>query len=182
MHYHHFFSQQVSQGDDAGLIIKCSLDLITIAVPPALHAALTVGIVFTQNNIKPCTITIYFFSQQVSRGDDAGLVIKRSLDLITIAVPPALPAALTVGIVFAQSRMKRSGIYCISPRSINICGSINAVCFDKVRIVISRLGFECVNIGIMCGSRGGNRESGPILKNYKNIGFLSNSGPDPLQK
>ena len=27
--------------------------------------------------------------------------------------------------------MKHSGIYCISPRSINICGSINAVCFDK---------------------------------------------------
>ncbi|XP_052213328.1 polyamine-transporting ATPase 13A3-like isoform X2 [Dreissena polymorpha] len=58
-------------------------------------------------------------------------IIKRSLDVITIAVPPALPAALTVGIVFAQARMKKREIYCISPRSINICGSINAVCFDK---------------------------------------------------
>ena len=33
----------------------------------------------------------------------------------------------------------------------------------------------------MCGSRGGGgRGSGPPSKNSKNIGFLSNSGPDPL--
>ena len=69
---------------------------------------------------------------QVQRGNDAGEIIKRALDVITIVVPPALPAALTVGIVFAQSRLKKSGIYCISPHSINLCGSINAVCFDKV--------------------------------------------------
>jgi len=70
---------------------------------------------------------------QVKMGHPVGEIIKRALDVITIAVPPALPAALTVGIVFAQARMKRQQIYCISPRSINICGSINAVCFDKVR-------------------------------------------------
>ena len=28
---------------------------------------------------------------------------------------------------------------------------------------------------------GGGRESGPHLKNHKNIGFLSNTGPDPLK-
>ena len=28
---------------------------------------------------------------------------------------------------------------------------------------------------------GGGRGSGPPLKNHKNIGFLSNSGPDPLK-
>ncbi|KAL5013798.1 hypothetical protein ScPMuIL_008068 [Solemya velum] len=67
----------------------------------------------------------------IERGDDAGDIVKRSLDLITIAVPPALPAALTVGIVFAQTRLKHNLIYCISPRSINVSGSINVVCFDK---------------------------------------------------
>ena len=71
---------------------------------------------------------------QIKRGEDAGDIIKRSLDLITIAVPPALPAALTVGIVFAQNRLRHSRIYCISPRSINVCGSLNTVCFDKVTI------------------------------------------------
>ena len=69
-------------------------------------------------------------------------MILRCLDLVTITVPPALPAALTVGIVFAQQRLKRLTIYCISPKAINVCGSINAVCFDKVSfkcIVLDRI-------------------------------------------
>ncbi|WAR15784.1 AT134-like protein, partial [Mya arenaria] len=75
--------------------------------------------------------TRYYGNQKIKLGHPVEQIIKRSLDVITIAVPPALPAALTVGIVFAQSRMKKQKIFCISPRSINICGSINAVCFDK---------------------------------------------------
>ncbi|XP_052821050.1 polyamine-transporting ATPase 13A3-like isoform X2 [Mya arenaria] len=74
---------------------------------------------------------IYTVVLKIKLGHPVEQIIKRSLDVITIAVPPALPAALTVGIVFAQSRMKKQKIFCISPRSINICGSINAVCFDK---------------------------------------------------
>uniref|UniRef100_A0A2C9K9B0 Cation-transporting P-type ATPase N-terminal domain-containing protein n=1 Tax=Biomphalaria glabrata TaxID=6526 RepID=A0A2C9K9B0_BIOGL len=58
-------------------------------------------------------------------------IILRALDLITIAIPPALPAALAVGIVFSQRRLKVKDVYCISPRGINVCGTINAVCFDK---------------------------------------------------
>jgi cation-transporting P-type ATPase 13A3/4/5 len=38
---------------------------------------------------------------------------------------------MTCGIVIAQSRLKKLGIFCISPRSINICGGINLFCFDK---------------------------------------------------
>ena len=36
----------------------------------------------------------------------------------------------------------------------------------------------------MCGSRGGGggRWTGPPMKNHRNIGFHSNSGPDPLKK
>ena len=35
----------------------------------------------------------------------------------------------------------------------------------------------------MCGSRGGDRGTEPPpLKNYKNIGFLSNTDPDTLKK
>ena len=33
----------------------------------------------------------------------------------------------------------------------------------------------------MGGSRGRDRGSGPPVKNHKNIGFLSNTGPDPLK-
>uniref|UniRef100_A0A8C6UM06 P-type ATPase A domain-containing protein n=1 Tax=Neogobius melanostomus TaxID=47308 RepID=A0A8C6UM06_9GOBI len=55
----------------------------------------------------------------------------KSLDIITITVPPALPAAMTAGIVYAQQRLKKAGIFCISPQRINMCGQLNVVCFDK---------------------------------------------------
>ncbi|XP_068137260.1 polyamine-transporting ATPase 13A3 isoform X2 [Hyperolius riggenbachi] len=61
----------------------------------------------------------------------ASTIIIESLDIITITVPPALPAAMTAGIVYAQRRLRKIGIFCISPQRINICGQLNLVCFDK---------------------------------------------------
>uniref|UniRef100_H3AWA2 Polyamine-transporting ATPase 13A3 n=1 Tax=Latimeria chalumnae TaxID=7897 RepID=H3AWA2_LATCH len=61
----------------------------------------------------------------------ASTIVIESLDIITITVPPALPAAMTAGIVYAQRRLKKMGIFCISPQRINICGQLNLVCFDK---------------------------------------------------
>ena len=57
--------------------------------------------------------------------------IIRGLDIVTIVVPPALPAAMTVGTVYAQSRLKKKSIYCISPPRINIGGKLKLICFDK---------------------------------------------------
>ncbi|XP_053546238.1 polyamine-transporting ATPase 13A2 isoform X2 [Bombina bombina] len=59
------------------------------------------------------------------------LIVIRALDLITIIVPPALPAAMTVGTIYAQNRLNKQGIFCISPPRINVCGKIKMVCFDK---------------------------------------------------
>ncbi|XP_038318756.1 probable cation-transporting ATPase 13A5 isoform X2 [Canis lupus familiaris] len=54
-----------------------------------------------------------------------------ALLILTITVPPVLPAALTTGIVYAQKRLKKKKIFCISQQRINMCGQINLVCFDK---------------------------------------------------
>nr|XP_060623235.1 probable cation-transporting ATPase 13A5 [Anolis sagrei ordinatus] len=54
-----------------------------------------------------------------------------ALLLLSTVVTPALPAALTTGIVYAQRRLKKRKIFCISPQRINVCGQINLVCFDK---------------------------------------------------
>ncbi|WKY03868.1 hypothetical protein Q1695_005098 [Nippostrongylus brasiliensis] len=72
------------------------------------------------------TIIIMFL-----RGSGLRRIIIRALDIITITVPPALPAAMSVGIINAQLRLKKKEIYCISPSTINTCGAINVVCFDK---------------------------------------------------
>ena len=59
------------------------------------------------------------------------LVIVRALDLITIVVPPALPATLSIGTNFALSRLKKKNIFCISPQRVNVGGKLDVICFDK---------------------------------------------------
>lgn len=64
-------------------------------------------------------------------GIDWGTVMVRALDLITIVVPPALPATMSIGTSFAMSRLRKRNIFCISPSRVNIGGKVNLVCFDK---------------------------------------------------
>uniref|UniRef100_A0A3B4ET50 Polyamine-transporting ATPase 13A3 n=1 Tax=Pundamilia nyererei TaxID=303518 RepID=A0A3B4ET50_9CICH len=74
---------------------------------------------------------IYTIVLSIMNKVPAKTIIIESLDIVTITVPPALPAAMTAGIVYAQRRLKRVGIFCISPQRINMCGQLNVVCFDK---------------------------------------------------
>ncbi|XP_062562628.1 polyamine-transporting ATPase 13A3 [Armigeres subalbatus] len=74
---------------------------------------------------------LYTVITKILRGVGVLKIVVESLDLITIAVPPALPAAMTVGRMYAQKRLQRKNIYCVSPRAINVSGSIDCVCFDK---------------------------------------------------
>ncbi|KIM94990.1 hypothetical protein OIDMADRAFT_171985 [Oidiodendron maius Zn] len=59
------------------------------------------------------------------------LIIVRALDLITIVVPPALPATLTIGTNFALARLRKKEIFCISPQRVNVGGKLDIICFDK---------------------------------------------------
>ncbi|ESO01370.1 hypothetical protein HELRODRAFT_112766 [Helobdella robusta] len=72
-----------------------------------------------------CILSLYQVSDKIFDR------IITSLDIITIAVPPALPAALTVGLLYAQSRLKNKGIFCTNPRSINLSANVDCCCFDK---------------------------------------------------
>ncbi|XP_061879454.1 polyamine-transporting ATPase 13A3-like [Entelurus aequoreus] len=74
---------------------------------------------------------IYSVVLHVTRGAAPEIVIFASLGIVTIAVTPILPVALTAGLLNAQRRMKRVGIFCTSPQRINISGQLNLICFDK---------------------------------------------------
>ena len=63
--------------------------------------------------------------------ETARAILFQVFDLITIVVPPALPAAMTLGIVLANQRLMPKNIFCISPRTINVAGAVNCTCFDK---------------------------------------------------
>ena len=55
----------------------------------------------------------------------------RILDLITITVPPALPACMAAGVTFALTRLRSEKIYCIDPNRVNVAGRIDVMVFDK---------------------------------------------------
>ncbi|CAG2111868.1 unnamed protein product, partial [Medioppia subpectinata] len=92
---------------------------------------------------------IYTFVIKIKRKDAVGDIFIKALDLITIeviiynnfifyksfasltAVPPELPAALTVANLFVDQRLRAQQIYCMSPKSINMSGCVDCICFDK---------------------------------------------------
>jgi cation transport ATPase len=67
----------------------------------------------------------------VSIGSEPTRIVVRFFDMITIAVPPALPACLTIATVFSIGRLRRIGIYVTGPHTITLAGQLDVVCFDK---------------------------------------------------
>jgi cation-transporting ATPase 13A3/4/5 len=74
---------------------------------------------------------IWTLPRLIELGTETEKLVDKSLDLITITVPPALPATMSVGVAFAINRLKRSRIFCISPPRVNVCGMIQIMVFDK---------------------------------------------------
>ena len=58
-------------------------------------------------------------------------IVEKFLDLFTTAVPPSLPACLSVGITYSLSRLKKKGIFCIQRDNVNKAGNVNILIFDK---------------------------------------------------
>ena len=98
--------------------------------------------------ILACLVILGTIPLQYSLEVPTGIIIDRSLDLITVTVPPALPAAMSCGIVFAINRLKKLDIFCISPPRINMAGQITTFVFDKTGTLteegLSVLGFRTV--------------------------------------
>ncbi|KAH6640895.1 hypothetical protein F5144DRAFT_561975 [Chaetomium tenue] len=85
------------------------------------------------------------------------LIIIRALDLITIVVPPALPATLTIGTTFALRRLKAKQIFCISPQRVNVGGKLDLMCFDKTG-TLTEEGLDILGVRVV--SRAENRFGG----------------------
>ncbi|XP_018321676.1 probable cation-transporting ATPase 13A3 isoform X2 [Agrilus planipennis] len=74
---------------------------------------------------------IYTIVSKSYRGISGADIAVKALDIITIVIPPALPAAMTVGKLYALFRLKKQNIYCTNSSDINVSGSLNCICFDK---------------------------------------------------
>ena len=80
-----------------------------------------------------------------------GEVIFRYLDAISIAVPPALTACLTISTGISIERLKEKNIFVADTTRLNFAGVINTVCFDKTgTLTESNLQF----LGVYCCIKG----------------------------
>ncbi|KAJ0171112.1 hypothetical protein K1T71_013311 [Dendrolimus kikuchii] len=73
----------------------------------------------------------YTVALKAYRSLTPGDIAIKALDIITIVIPPALPAAMTVGRLYAVSRLKQARIACLNTRAVNVSGSLDCICFDK---------------------------------------------------
>ncbi|CAM6100809.1 unnamed protein product [Calypogeia fissa] len=74
-----------------------------------------------------CIVTVIW---QVGKETNLN-IFKNCVNLLTIAVPPALPLALSIGLSVSFTRLQQKAIYCINPNRIINAGRINTLCFDK---------------------------------------------------
>ncbi|KAK8375610.1 hypothetical protein O3P69_008426 [Scylla paramamosain] len=78
-----------------------------------------------------CAAMGWSFYKKSSQGNTFWVTLVYSLDLVTFVVPPLLPATLTAINVWAQQRLKKKKVYCLSSNYISQAGSVDLVCFDK---------------------------------------------------
>ncbi|CAG8503949.1 12192_t:CDS:10 [Ambispora gerdemannii] len=110
----------------------------------------------------------------IRMGVTAHMIVVRALDLITIVVPPALPATMSVGTNFAIGRLNKEGIYCISPARVNIGGKINLMCFDKTG-TLTEDGLDVL------GVRSVNHQTHRFSELHTTTETLSSSSPNSVE-
>lgn len=114
---------------------------------------------FRYISVMACIAGVGFIASLVNfirLGLQVHLIIVRALDLITIVVPPALPATLTIGTNFALQRLKGKKIFCISPQRVNVGGKLDVMCFDKTG-TLTEDGLDVLGVRVV--SRPANRFS-----------------------
>ncbi|KAL2197575.1 hypothetical protein P885DRAFT_35516 [Corynascus similis CBS 632.67] len=114
---------------------------------------------FRYISVMACVALLGFtasFVNFIRLGLEWHLIVIRALDLITIVVPPALPATLTIGTSFALGRLKGKQIFCISPQRVNVAGKLDLMCFDKTG-TLTEEGLDILGVRVV--SRADNRFS-----------------------
>ncbi|CAO3563385.1 unnamed protein product [Mortierella alpina] len=101
-------------------------------------------------------------------------MLIKAADLITIVVPPALPATMSVGTNFAIARLKRFNIFCISPTRVNMGGKVNCMCFDKTG-TLTEEGLDV--LGVQC-TDSAPQQFGPLLSSVDEMQNVTESMQD----
>jgi predicted P-type ATPase len=88
-----------------------------------------------------------------SMGVSSNIIVLRYFDAVTIAVPPALTACLTVATAISIGRLKKKDIFVSDTTRVNWAGGVSAVCFDKTgTLTEDRLNFQGAYISTLSDS------------------------------
>ncbi|KAG8733367.1 hypothetical protein FRC11_006789, partial [Ceratobasidium sp. 423] len=127
-------------GDDAvGVVVRTGFNTTKGALVRSMLFPKPMGFKFYRDSMRfigvLAIIAVLGFMasavQFIKLGISWNTILVRALDLITIVVPPALPATLSIGTAFAISRLRQAGVFCIAPTRVNVGGKVDVVCFDK---------------------------------------------------
>ncbi|KAJ1948190.1 hypothetical protein FBU59_001709, partial [Linderina macrospora] len=101
-------------------------------------------------------------------GVSTGAIAKKALDLITVVVPPALPASMSIGMAFAARRLRKVGIFCISPSRINVASKVAVMCFDKTG-TLTEEGLDLLGVHVA------SQETGSFIDMHSEIQHVTES-------
>jgi len=97
-------------------------------------------------------VAIYYyiaFTQHADEMDDFWNVFLPSLDIILTMVPPGLSLSLSIGIEYAQNRLKGKQIVALKGKLINAAGRMKAVFFDKTgTLTINEMKLDSVYLSL----------------------------------
>ncbi|KAM4055966.1 p5-type ATPase cation transporter [Hirsutella rhossiliensis] len=173
---------QEDQGEDAAalaLVVRTGFNTTKGALVRSMLFPKPSGFSFYRDSFRYISVMaavaflgfIASFINFIRLGLEWHLIVIRALDLITIVVPPALPATLTIGTNFAIGRLKKKQIFCISPQRVNVGGKLDIMCFDKTG-TLTEDGLDV--LGIRVATTDTNRFSDliskpPLLENRSDV-------------
>ncbi|RKP32719.1 hypothetical protein METBISCDRAFT_29334 [Metschnikowia bicuspidata] len=122
-----------------GMVVKTGFSTIKGSLVRSMLFPKPTGFKFYQDSFKYIgfmaaigfTGFLYSTYNFIKLGLLTRIIVLRALDIITIVVPPALPATLTIGTAIAINRLKINRIFCIAPTRVNVGGKVDVMCFDK---------------------------------------------------
>ena len=177
---------QDDQGDDAAalaLVVRTGFNTTKGALVRSMMFPKPSGFKFYRDSFRYIGVMAFVavlgfiasFINFIRLGVEWHVIIVRALDLITIVVPPALPATLTIGTNFALSRLKKKQIFCISPQRVNVGGKLDVMCFDKTG-TLTEEGLDVLGVRVV--ARGSNCFSEVISETQALADEATNNGPD----
>ena len=90
-------------------------------------------LIFAALGIYAMVLFVASLAMQIANDTTSYWVVRLAYGMFTVSqvLSPLLPVSLQVGQTMSSRRLRKSGIFCLNPKRIAICGKVRVACFDK---------------------------------------------------